>query len=282
MTAHEMVAKVRSLPPVSHAALKLVGLLDRPEAGNEEIVEVLKHDSVLTAKLLKTCNSPAMGLEEPVTSVDQAVLMLGHNQILQMVTALAFGGAMAVQVPGYAIEADELWRHSLITASAAQIIVADSSEICDASVAFTVGLLHDIGKLVMGQFLSEESQAAIRSRVAAGLSTAEAEREVFGTDHAEVGSCLLYLWRLPEEIVEAVANHHHPVLEPKLRLSALTYTANCLAHLVGAAPGWEAYAIRSDERVLKLMNIDVGRVEHLIIAVRDSFERMDQFMEKNG
>jgi putative nucleotidyltransferase with HDIG domain len=278
MTAQEIVTKVKSLPPVSHAALKLVGLLDQAESGNEEIVEVLKHDSVLTAKLLKACNSPAVGLAEPVTSVDQAVLILGHKQILQMVTAIAFGGAMAVRLPGYSIEADELWRHSLITASAAQILTDGNPDLADASVAFTVGLLHDIGKLVLGQLLTDDTRAAVRHQIAEGIAAADAERSVFGADHAEVGGCLLASWRLPEEIVEAVANHHHPVVEPRLRLSALTHVANCLAHLVGAAPGWEAYAIRGDERVIKLMKIDQATLERLIISVRDSFERADQLM----
>ena len=279
MTAHEMVAKVRNLPPVSHAALKLVTLLDQPETGNDDVVDVLKNDSVLTAKLLRACNSPAVGLAEPVTSVDQAVLLLGHNSILQMVTALAFGGAMSVQLPGYAIEADELWRHSLVAASAGELLVKEGVSICAPSVAFTVGLLHDLGKLVMTQFLTEESQKAIRGRIAEGLAGPDAEREILGTDHAEVGSCLLYLWRLPEEIVEAVANHHRPFFEPELKLSAVAHTANCLAHLAGAAPGWEAYAFRGDERVIKLLNIDFEKLEHLLIAIRDSSERTDQFLK---
>jgi putative nucleotidyltransferase with HDIG domain len=279
MTAHEMVARVRNLPPISHAALKLVSLLDHPDAGNEEVVSVLKNDSALTAKLLRGCNSPAVGLAEKVTSVDQAVLILGHNQILQMVTALAFGGAMSVQLPGYAIEAEELWRHSLIAAAGAEIIVKDNEELGEPSVAFTVGMLHDIGKLVMSQFLTEEAQAAVRARVAAGQATADAEREVLGTDHAEVGACLLYLWRLPEEIVEAVANHHQPTIEPKPRLSSVAHVANCLAHLAGASPGWEAYALRGDERVVKLLSIDAEKLDRMIISVRDSFERVNQFMK---
>ena len=278
MTAHEMVAKVRNLPPVSQAALRLVSLLDRPDAGNEEVVEVLKHDSVLTAKLLRACNSPALALAEPVTSVDQAVLILGHNQILQMVTSIAFGGAMSVQLPGYSIEASELWRHSLVAASAAEIIIANGIDIADPSAAFTVGLLHDIGKLILGQFLTDESRGAIRHLIVEGFSSAEAEQKVFGTDHAEVGSCLLYLWRLPEEIIEAVANHHHPVLEPSLRLSAVAHVANCVAHLAGATPGWEAYALRGDERVVESLTIDAGKLERMIIGVRDSFEQVDAFM----
>lgn len=279
MTAHEMVAKVRSLPPVSHAALRLVSLLDRPDASNNEVVEVLKNDSVLTAKLLRACNSPAVGLAEKVTSVDQAVLILGYNQILQMVTALAFGGAMSVQLPGYAIEAEELWRHSLIAASSAELLVKSGVGIGEPAAAFTVGMLHDIGKLVMAQFLTEESQAAVRSRIAAGMASADAERETFGADHAEVGACLLYLWRLPEEIVEAVANHHRPAFEPELRLSAVAHVANCLAHLAGASPGWEAYALRGDEHVVKRLAIDAEKLDRLIIAIRDSFERVDQFMK---
>jgi putative nucleotidyltransferase with HDIG domain len=273
-----MVAKARNLPPVSRAALKLVSLLDQPDAGNDDVVEVLKNDSVLTAKLLRACNSPAVGLAESVTSVDQAVLILGHNQILQMVTALAFGGAMSVELPGYAIESEELWRHSLTAAWSAEIIVKSGIVVGEPSAAFTVGMLHDIGKLVIAQFLTDESQAAIRARIAAGLATVDAEREIFGTDHAEVGACLLYLWRLPEEIVEAVSNHHHPVFEPKLKLSAVAHVANCLAHLSGAAPGWEAYALRGDERVVTMLGIDTEKLDRLLIAVRDSFERVDQFM----
>src|SRR5579859_4612552 len=123
MTATELVNKVKNLPPVSNAALRLVSLLEQPEVSNDEVVQALKCDNVLTAKLLRACNSPYFGLSEPVASVDQAVLILGHQQILHIVLTLAFGSAMVVPMPGYAVEADELWRHSLITATAAEIVV---------------------------------------------------------------------------------------------------------------------------------------------------------------
>jgi putative nucleotidyltransferase with HDIG domain len=278
MTANEMVAQVKNLPPVSHAALKLVSLLDNPDAGNEEVVEVLKHDNVLTAKLLRACNSPAIGLQEQVSSVDQAVLILGHTQILQMVTALTFGGPMSSKLPGYAIDADELWRHSLVCANASELLARKNAEFIEPTVAFTVGLLHDIGKLVMGQLLNEESQKAVRGRIAQGLTACEAEREYFGADHAEVGACLLQQWRLPDEIVEAVANHHKPVLEPKPGYSVVTHLGNCLAHLAGATPGWEAYALRGDDKALKFLALDAPAVEQLIIGVQESFVRADKFM----
>jgi putative nucleotidyltransferase with HDIG domain len=279
-TAQELVAQIKNLPPVSYAALKLVNLLDQPSVSNDEVVQVLKYDNVLTAKLLRACNSPYFGLEDPVSSVDQAVFLLGHQQILHIVLTLAFGSSMVVPLPGYAVEANELWRHSLITATAAEIVVGEIPDVnMEPSVAFTVGLLHDIGKLILGQALTGDLQADIRQRVELErLSRSEAEKIVVGTDHSEVGACLLQEWHLPEDIVEAVANHHHPVLEPRPRFSVVTHLANCVAHLAGSAPGWDGYAVRVDDRVATAFNLTGDKLENMILNVRESFDRVDQFM----
>ncbi len=280
MTAHELVAKVKNLPPVSQAALKLVNLLDQPAVSNSEVVLVLKCDNVLTAKLLRACNSPYFGLSEPISSVDQAVLILGHQQILHIVLTLAFGSAMVVPLPGYAVEAKELWRHSLITATAAEVLVDDLTELnVETPVAFTVGLLHDIGKLVLGQALTPDLQAAVRNRVEHGrLSRSEAEKEILGTDHSEVGAALLQSWHLPDEIVEAVAHHHQPVLKPRPQLSVVVHVANCIAHLVGSAPGWDSFALRVDNQVIEALGLTNEKLELMTVNVRESFDRVDQFM----
>lgn len=280
MTAQELVANVKNLPPVPHAALKLVSLLDQPGVSNTEVVQALRCDNVLTAKLLRACNSPYFGLAEPVSSVDQAVFVLGHQQILHIVLTLAFGSTMVVPLPGYAVEASELWRHSLITAIASETIANDLVDLnVDPPVAFTVGLLHDIGKLVLGQALTPEVQAEIRARVEHGQqSRSEAEKAVLGTDHSEVGALLLQNWHLSDDVVEAVANHHQPVLKPRPRLSVVTHLANGLAHLAGSAPGWDGYAMRISNEVVERLEITPEQVEKLVLTVRESFDRVDQFM----
>lgn len=280
MTAHELVAKVKNLPPISQAALRLVNLLDQPAVSNDDVVQVLKYDNVLTAKLLRACNSPYFGLEEPVSSVDQAVLILGHQQILHIVLTLAFGGAMTVPLAGYAVEANELWRHSLTTATASEYLVSSGVDVnVDAPVAFTIGLLHDIGKLVLSQVLTPEFQTDIRARITEkSLSRSEAEKEILGTDHAEVGAALLQAWHLPEDIIEAVGNHHHPIVEPRPKLSAIVHVGNCIAHLVGSAPGWEAYAVRVDDHVVEAFNLTAERLEGIVAEVRISCDQVDQLM----
>jgi len=280
MTAQELVAKVKNLPPVPHAALKLVSLLDQPSVSNTEVVQALRSDNVLTAKLLRACNSPFFGLTEPVASVDQAVFLLGHQQILHIVLTIAFGSAMVVPLPGYAVEASELWRHSLVTATASEMIANEFPDLnAEPPVAFTVGLLHDIGKLVLGQTLTADLQTEIRQQIEHGkLDRAEAEKAVLGTDHAEVGALLLQRWHLPDDLVEAVANHHQPVLKPRPRLSVVTHLANCVAHLTGSAPGWDGYAVRISEAVVTSLAITPEQIEQLVFSVRESSDRVEQFM----
>ena len=280
MTAPEIINKVKNLPPVSQAALKLVNLLEQSSISNDEIVQVIKCDNVLTAKLLRACNSPYFGLDEPVASVDQAVLMLGHQQILHIVLTLAFGSAMVVPLPGYAVEANELWRHSLMTATAAEIVALEAFDLhVETPVAFTVGLLHDIGKLVMSQAITPEVQVEIRQLIEKqGQSRSEAEKQVLGADHGEIGGCLLKSWNLPDEIVESVTNHHTPIFKPRPRLSVISHVANCLAHLAGSAHGWDGFAVRVDPQAVAALDLDEARLEMLLCSVRDRFDRVDEFM----
>ena len=280
MTPNEVIAKVKNLPAVSQAALRLVSLLDQPAVANEDVVMVLKYDNVLTAKLLRACNSPYFGFDEQIASVEQAVLLMGHQQILHMVLSLAFGGAMSTTLPGYAIEAKQLWSHSLTTAVAAEQLIKSGIQLdVESPVAFTGGLLHDIGKLALNQVLDADAQTLIRDRITQDhLPRNTAEKEILGTDHSEVGACLLETWRLPGEIIEAVLNHHHPTSKPEPKLSAIVHVADCLAHLIGSAPGWESYAIIADADTNRVLGITPQWYESLMISVHDSAGQVEHFM----
>ena len=274
MTAEEMVAHAKDLEPVSPAALRVISLLDQAFADNGEIVEIVKHDTVLTAKLLRACNSPHYCLEEPIATIDQAIFMLGYQEILRIVLRVAFGSTMRVALPAYAVEGDELWLHAVATATASEVIMEHTACVqVESAVAFTSGLLHDIGKLVVGQHLKAEGGERIRKLVEDdGKTRTEAEKLVLGADHAEAGEILLRTWRVPEEIIEGVAHHHEPVLTPHPKVSAVTHTANCIAHLVGSAPGWESYALRAGGDVAAALGISADKLEKMLITVQ---ERVD-------
>ena len=280
MTAHEIVANLKNLAPVSPASIRLVTLLDQDNQENAEVIDILKCDNVLTAKVLRMCNSPYYGFTESIASIDQAVLMLGYDKIVRIVLALCFGGVMGVPLDSYAFGTTDLWHHSFVTAMAAEILAQDGLVAnVEPSTAFTTGLLHDIGKLALNQVLAPDLISILRYQIDVhGLSRVEAERQTLGTDHAEVGACMLRAWKLPSEIVEGVARHHQPATQPQPGLSVVACLANSIAHLAGSAPGWEAYADKMDGALVKTLQLKREKVESLVITVRESFDCVDQFM----
>jgi putative nucleotidyltransferase with HDIG domain len=276
MTAEELVAKSRNLPQISAAALKLVELLEADD-DSDEAIRLIKSDSVLLAKLLRVCNSSALGLSERVSSVEHGLLLLGYRQVLGLVLSLGFGSSMKVALPGYALTSNTLLRHALASATAAEDLAKRGVVPgADSSVAYTCGLLHDIGKLVMAQALTREAQTVIRTHMSAeGLSSVAAEREVLGTNHAEVGACLLHMWRLPNWIVEAAAHHHQPTFEPT-HLSAIVYLANRISHI--AAGQSDGYAFRDGEPVLRAFELGPRDVAELVNGVGKTAGRANELL----
>jgi len=280
MTPIALVQKAENIPPVPLAAMKLLSLLDSSSVDNDDIVQVLKYDNVLTAKLLKACNAPSFGLESPVSSVDQAVLILGHQQILHIVMTLAFRGVMTVTTLTYTIGMNEMWEHSVLSAMAAEIVLVHIPVFdARAGVGFTASLLHDIGKLVLAQALKPEQVAEIRDRIEQKqISGSDAEREVLGLDHGDVGAELLRSWRLPDNIVEAVSNHHRPEWQPEPRLSTLVHISNCIAHHAYPPAGQNIHDLRLSKDVAAAMHIDEEKLAEMAAAARQSSERIERFM----
>jgi putative nucleotidyltransferase with HDIG domain len=278
MTATEIISQVKELPMVPETARKMVTLLHQSDTHRDELIQTLRCDNVLTAKLLRVCNSVHTGLKSPVASIDQAVLLLGDNTIYRMVCAIGFGGAMGFSLPGQTVEANGLWGHSLSAGMGAEYLTeVESYGDFLPSMAFTAGLLHDIGKLILNQILTPKSRTEIRALISQdSLSRVAAEKTLLGADHAEIGACLLQKWALPEIIIEAVANHHAPVVQPVVQLSAVVYLADFASHLSGG--GTEASAGGPKPVVAQLLGLKQERVEHIVTGVHEAMKAVNQFM----
>ncbi len=283
MTAEELVARVEDLPSLPQASARLMYLLGDNRRSNEDIVQVVQRDLVLTAKLLRWCNSAALGAREPVASVEEAVFRLGHALILKAVMAVHVAGPLQRSLPGYGIQESDLWRHSLGTALAAELVIgAVFPDLSDTATAFTAGLLHDFGKVVLNRVLTDELQSRLRRHVAdESVSWADAERAVLGTDHSEVGACLLTRWQIPDVIVQAVAHHHRPEAGSPAGLSVVVHLADCAAHRTGCSAGRNDYTGQAHGDIARQMGMDAGALERLLAEVDGSMEVIQPFMELN-
>jgi len=236
-TLRQTVSQIRSLPSLPRLYVELVNELQSPDASMKRVGQIIGKDVGMTAKVLQLVNSAFFGLRRHVSDPSQAAGLLGLDTIQALVLSIQvfsqFDGARAT---GLCL--DTLWNHSAATGTLAKSICA--AEDCETSAcdhALMAGLLHDAGKLVLAANLPERyGQVLVLARDEA-VAEWEAERQVFGTTHAEVGAYLLGLWGLPNPIVEALAFHHCPNEYIETTFAPLTavHVADALEHGPDAA-----------------------------------------------
>ena len=266
-----IIDRVTSLPPAPRILPDLLTALHKEEVDAAEVVRLIKFDPVLTAQVLRRCNSVHFGFAEPAQDLSQAVTRIGMNEIYRLVAGVIGERTLGAAQRGYGIEQGELWKHSAVTAVVAQTIVRELGG--DESLVFTAALLHDIGKLVLSSALEAAYAEVIAKTETGECSFLEAERAILGVDHAEIGGRLLSRWNFPEQIVRAVWHHHDPAqARPAEQLAAYVHLGDLLAHLLGHGYGIQAYAVRSRPEALAILGLRPGDVEPLLLKAAERVE----------
>jgi len=199
------IGELVSLPEV---VLKINEMVNSDDSGAAEIGAVISQDPAIATRILKVANSSMYGGQRQIDSITRAVAVLGTKQIRDLVlttmAAKAFDG-----IPNDIISVEDFWHHSLYCALLAKELAKISGKV-NADSMFTAGLLHDIGHLVMFNQIPKESAAAILLTIQgeSSLEPYQAERQILGYDHAEVGAALAQQWHLPEMLVSCIRCHH--------------------------------------------------------------------------
>jgi len=257
-----IMRQVKSFPGMPTTAAKLLPLLREPDSSVARIEDLIKYDPGLTANLLKLTNSAYFGLPSRVSSVRQAILLLGRKRLLQLVTTMCMSGLMKKSVPGYDLPQGGLWRHSVAVAVAADRLV-QSLKITQADEVFTAALLHDIGKMVLGDYVQGDLKN-IKEMVAKGISFEVAEFVVLGTNHADIGARILKSWSMPEELVHAVSWHHDPdQCHENCRLSDLVHVANIAVRGIDCGKCGNDSAPEASSKVLGRLGLDPSGIAAL-------------------
>lgn len=224
MTAKEIVDNAGQLPPPPKVMTELLALFSRPDVDARRISDTVAAELALSLRTLQVANSPFYGLSKRVTSVHEAITILGFRAVRMLV--LAVGSAQLMQLPpALRSSMGTLLHHSTRCAMLARLL----AETIDypAEEAFTAGILHDVGKVVVAQTPPPAPAAADINWIK--RSDVAQEQAVFGTDHAEVGQALLTRWNFPDSLCMAVGQHHQrpETLSP---LSAIVALADHLSH----------------------------------------------------
>jgi HD-like signal output (HDOD) protein len=230
------VPRLGKLPGLPSTYFEVIKRAESPNSTVESIAEVIARDPALTARLLQMANSPACGLNQKVTSPAEAVSILGLETVKSLVLCLQLYGRTS-PVPGASFSLDELWDHSFRVAKlSARIVLRCINSERMASEAYTAGLLHNIGQIVLATNLAGEYSAVVEVSRAQKWPLQEVELEQMGVTSSQVGAYLLGLWGMPLPLVEAVALHLSPASAtmPDFSLLTVVHVANVLAQEANA------------------------------------------------
>jgi putative nucleotidyltransferase with HDIG domain len=257
--AAEIALRIKALPPLSTAALKLSQQLAVRQNNAADLERTLRSDPALATNVLRVANSAAYRGAKEVTTLRDAVVRLGRRGLDTAVVTFALRRALPSQLDGYGLSANEFLRHSVAVGTIAERVAA-RVQFVDSEVVFAAGLLHDIGKLVVSTFLHERGHAADHPPAAAGEASDAAsgngvgakpvsswymtEQSLLGVDHAIVGQEMAMAWRLPQSATIAARWHHQPLLAPDSRarkLAAVIHVADQVDRLLGYGDISEAH-----------------------------------------
>lgn len=223
----DIVNKIHGLPSLPAVVMQLLGSLGQDNADMNQLSAIVSKDQALSAKALRLANSSFYGMQRKVTTMPQALSILGLNSLRTLVAAVTVIGRFPTKNQG-GFSFQGFWQHSIATAVCARSL-AKRVDINPES-AFMAGLLHDLGRLVLVTGFPAQYEAAMHYRTQNDCTTLEAERAILLCDHAAVGQALAKHWRFPPAIQMAVAGHHMPDPQWGGGLASLIHVADAMVH----------------------------------------------------
>lgn len=227
----ELLAALRDLPPLPSVVLELVESLGHEELSATQYAAKISRDQALAARTLRLANSSFYGRGRQVRSVAEAIGVLGLRTVRGVVTAAGLAGSFRRHA---GFDHDAFWRHSIGSALCAQALAGELRR-DDAELAFTVGLLHEIGRLALASAFAPAYAEVEQWRRDQDCPDGEAERAVLGIDHAEVGGLIARQWNFAPPIVDAIREHHAPPDAAVVTLTGIAHVADAIAHALGLA-----------------------------------------------
>lgn len=210
-----LLSRIKSLPLISSTTLEITRLISNQSYRTGDLVKLIETDLTLASKCLQMVNSPLFGLKAKVGTIQRAVVLLGSNTVANIALQTGMSKCFKEDLVGYNSTKEDLWQHGLRTAIASRLITEQLFGLESSGLAYAAGLLHDIGKIVISDFLEQNyAEFSAPTIMRDHKDFLDAESQKLGCNHAKVGEMVAQKWNLPEPIGVAIQHHHHPSEAP--------------------------------------------------------------------
>lgn len=273
LTLEAVLADIRQLPSLPAVVGELIRTLDNESAGIDQLAEGIARDQSLAARALRVANSSFYGIQHKVSSIHDAIVILGFRAVGSLVMAASVTGYFTPP-QGVPFDLGHFWRHGLGTALCARALARHAG--LDTEAGFSAGLLHDIGVLMLLTTRPEHYARVLAHRKEHDCHVPEAERAILGFDHAQAGAALASRWRFPADIVRAVALHHAPEGRPENAATAslcdVVHVANILAHALDLAGAPQVLVPALSAAAWHRLGLDAAMLKRMLPGIEQEHE----------
>lgn len=278
ITLEELVGKVEEIPAFPQTIIRIMDLLKEPRSAAIDVEREIMKDQGLTTKVLKMANSAFYSGRRQIKTVVDATVLLGFDTIQALVLAATVGKVMGKPLRGYTYAKDALWRQSQISAIMARAI-AKKCHYAYPDIAYTAGLLKDVGKVILDEYVHDSYKDILSAIEKEGISCVEAEEKVLGFNHGQVGAKIVDKWQLATELVEAIEYHHNPFQAfVNVELVSIVHISDALVMMMGLHEGIDTLAHEFFGDAVKILNLTEDDLEKIMKNVERMVEEEELFM----
>ena len=265
---------IKRIPPMNQVIVRARKIIENPDSSFEELANLIEKDQALAVNVIKISNSAYYRRVNAVSSIREAVVVLGFETLDELITISCVSPHLHKQLKGYDIKADSVWWHSLASASGAKMI-AHMIDPSFENEAFTAGLIHDVGKLVLDRYVYERKEDFLKQMSDHQASFYDAEKTILGFDHAEIAEKICKKWNFPRKITSAIKYHHNPWVPRSNKLSYIVHASDQIA--AWAELRAEDLILDISDELLERLGLKTEDIDHILAEVT---EYADNIVEK--
>lgn len=279
ISLQDLVKEIKELKPIPAVASRLVEAVDSTDCSMTDIANIIQYDPVVTANVLRTCNSAYFGLKNPAESIKDAVNMLGTDQVVQLALLKSGTQALSGAQKGYKLKRGEMWRYSVASALLAKQ-VAGKLLLKNKNTVFTAALIKDIGKVMLEKYVGQASAKITELVENQGFSFVEAEKKVLGIDHAELGAMIVKMWHFSPLMVNIIRHHHLQDEEMvKRKETAAVYLSDCICMMLGFGVGSDGMSYRFKEKAMTQLGISADDISIIIAEFGIHIQEVEELLQ---